>query len=236
MPSWRAAARPRLQVAHLLREVVGRVRGVRVERARGSHVAAGRAADAEVDPARRERLEDAELLGDLERAVVRQHHAGAADADPLGARGDRRHQDLGRAADDRRQAVVLAQPEARVAEAIAMLGERHRVTDRRVLAAAGERDRLVEHRKTQRHETRRPPGRPKGAAAPSGGSERRERGGTMTQPCGCVGSIQRTVSGFSTGSMSRLTAIASPSLRQSTHSSVSSLLALISWCGTHGGM
>jgi hypothetical protein len=120
------------------------VRGVGVERARRPHVAAGCAADAEVDPARRERLEDAELLGDLERAVVRQHHAGAADADALGARGDRRHQDLGRAADDRRQAVVLAQPEARVAEAIAMLGERHRVADRRVLAAAGERDRLVE--------------------------------------------------------------------------------------------
>ena len=186
-----------------------RMAGVRIEGARGAHVAARRAADAEVDAARRERLEDAELLGHLERAVVRQHDAGAADADRRRARGDRRHEDLGRAADDRRQAVVLAQPEARVAEPLAVLGERQRVADRRVFAAAGERHRLVEHREPQR---------------------------LHRQPCGCVGSIQRTVSGFSTGSMSRLTATASPSLRHSTHSSVSSRLALISWCGTQGGM
>ena len=47
-----------------------------------------------------------------------------------------------------------------------------------------------------------------------------------------IGSIQRTCSGFSTGSMSRLTTTASLSLRTSTHSSGSSGLALISWCGT----
>ena len=44
----------------------------------------------------------------------------------------------------------------------------------------------------------------------------------------CTGSIHSTVSGFSTGSMSRLIATASPSLRTSTHSSTSSRLALIS--------
>src|ERR1700730_2377643 len=51
----------------------------------------------------------------------------------------------------------------------------------------------------------------------------------------CTGSIHNTVSGFSTGSMSRLIATAWPSLRTSTHSSTSSRLALISWCGTYGG-
>ena len=50
-----------------------------------------------------------------------------------------------------------------------------------------------------------------------------------------IGSIQRTASGFSTGSMSRFTTTASLSLRTSTHSSVSSAEALISWCGTNGG-
>ena len=50
-----------------------------------------------------------------------------------------------------------------------------------------------------------------------------------------IGSIQGTDSGFSAGSMSRLIATASPSLRTSTHSSVWSALALISWCGTKGG-
>jgi hypothetical protein len=57
----------------------------------------------------------------------------------------------------------------------------------------------------------------------------------QTPPVGCVGSTQRTVSGRSAGSMSRLTATACPSLRHSTHSSTSCSLALISWCGTYGG-
>ena len=43
-----------------------------------------------------------------------------------------------------------------------------------------------------------------------------------------IGSTHNTVSGFSTGSMSRLIAIASPSLRTSTHSRIWSGLALIS--------
>ena len=50
--------------------------------------------------------------------------------------------------------------------------------------------------------------------------------------CGCVGSTQYTASGFSTGSMSMLMAIASLSERTSTHSSGSVSDALISWCGT----
>src|ERR1700730_4805522 len=54
----------------------------------------------------------------------------------------------------------------------------------------------------------------------------------FNQPCLWIGSIQRTSSGRSTGSMSRLTTTASLSLRTNTHSSVSSVDALISWCGT----
>src|SRR5258707_385629 len=52
------------------------------------------------------------------------------------------------------------------------------------------------------------------------------------QTCLWIGSTQRTSSGFSTGSMSRLTTTASLSLRTNTHSRVSSVDALISWCGT----
>ena len=58
------------------------------------------------------------------------------------------------------------------------------------------------------------------------------RGTTTYFGSGCTGSTHSTVSGFSTGSMSRLIATAWPSLRTSTHSSTSSRLALISWCGT----
>lgn len=50
----------------------------------------------------------------------------------------------------------------------------------------------------------------------------------QTPPPGWVGSIQSTFCGFSTGSMARLTATASPSLLHSTHSSGSVGLALIS--------
>ncbi len=138
--------RPCLQVAYLLGEVVGRGMRVRVQRACRAHVATRRATDAQIDAPRRQRFEHAELLGHLQRAVVRQHHAGAADADARGARRYSRHQDLGRRADDRRQAVVLADPEARVAEALAVLREIEGVADRRAFTAAGDRDRLIEDR------------------------------------------------------------------------------------------
>ena len=59
--------------------------------------------------------------------------------------------------------------------------------------------------------------------------------GSVEAQCLWIGSIQATPSGFSTGSMSRFTTTASLSLRTRTHSSVSSVEALISWCGTYGG-
>ena len=57
------------------------------------------------------------------------------------------------------------------------------------------------------------------------GDKRREKSGYFSR---WTGSTHSTVSGFSTGSMSRLMATASLSLRTSTHSNVSSVLALIS--------
>ena len=62
--------------------------------------------------------------------------------------------------------------------------------------------------------------------------ERRRPGSAEGQPSRWIGSTQRTCCGRSTASMSRLTTTASLSLRTSTHSSVSSDEALISWCGT----
>jgi hypothetical protein len=141
---------PGLQVADLLRKVLGGEHRIGVERLRGPHVAARRAADAEVDACRRQRFQDAELLGDLERRIVRQHDAGAADADAPGARRDRGHQDLGRAAHDGGQAVVFAEPEAVVAERFAVFGQAERVANRLVFTAAGDGDGLIEHGKFHR--------------------------------------------------------------------------------------
>ena len=90
-----------LQLDDVLRERVGAAR-VAAQRAHRQLVGARRAAEAEVDAAGVERLERAELLGDHERRVVRQHDAAGADADRLGAAGDVRDHDGGRRARDAR--------------------------------------------------------------------------------------------------------------------------------------
>ena len=48
-------------------------------------IAARRPAETEIDPAGKQRFQGAELLGDDERRVVRQHDAARADADRRGA-------------------------------------------------------------------------------------------------------------------------------------------------------
>ena len=77
-------------------EVVGeRLTAVALERVDGLEVGARRAADSEVDPVAVQAGEDAELLGHLERAVVREHHPAAADANTGGGVGSLGHEDLG---------------------------------------------------------------------------------------------------------------------------------------------
>jgi hypothetical protein len=61
-------------------ENAGRLAGVRIERICGQPVGSGRAADAEVDASRGDAFEYAELLGHLQRGIMRQHDAGAAHA------------------------------------------------------------------------------------------------------------------------------------------------------------
>jgi len=138
-------ARPGLQVQHLLRKLVGRMHRVGVQRRGGAHVAAWRAAHAEVDAPGRQRVQHAKLLGHLQRRVVRQHHAGAADAHARGARGNGGHQHLGRAAHDGGHAMVLADPESPVAQRFAMCGQVQRVAQGVAFLAAGAGDRLVKH-------------------------------------------------------------------------------------------
>ena len=169
----RRAGDPRPEVVHLLREVGGGVR-VRIERERGQAVRARRAPHAEVDPARRDRLEHAELLGDLEGRVVREHHAGAAYADARRGRRQRRQQDLRRGADDAVAPVVLRNPEPPVAQRVAVPGEGERLADRFVLAAAVRRGRLVEHRQGDLPHRRAPRARAaRRAPRPAGTASRR---------------------------------------------------------------
>ena len=141
----RLVVHPGDQVAHVGGKMLGPLVGQRVEREGGAPVRARRAAEPEVDAAGRQGVEHAEHLGHLERRVVRQHDAGAADADALGRGGDRGDQDLRRGADDGVVVVMLGHPEAVVAQRLAVLGERDRVADRLAVRTAGDGDRLVEH-------------------------------------------------------------------------------------------
>jgi len=93
-------------------------------------VATGGSPESEVDPAREERLEHAEVLRDLECGVVGQHHAAAPDADAGGGRPDLADQDLRARARDPAEGVVLRDPEALVA---------HRLTGDRELDRLAQR-------------------------------------------------------------------------------------------------
>ncbi len=106
-------------VEQLGREVLGaQALDGAAQRGGGHRVGARRAADAQVDPARVQRLQHRELLGDHQRRVVRQHDAAGADPDPLGRRGEVREQHAGGGRRDRGHAVVLGDPEPAVAQGV----------------------------------------------------------------------------------------------------------------------
>ena len=141
------------QLRQLLGEVVGRhLPPVALQREHRLPVGARRPADAEIDPVTVQPAEDAERLGHLERAVVRQHHAAAADADALGHRRDLGDQDLGRGAREHRHSVVLGDPVTRIPQRVGELCEVDAVPERLpARSALGDR-RLVEDAEPQRHQ------------------------------------------------------------------------------------
>ena len=118
------AAEVRHQLIELLGEVVGAERGgTAPQGARRPLVRAGRTPDTEVDAARVQRVERAELLGDDERLVVGQHHTARADADPLGDGRQVGDQHGRRGARDPRHPVVLRHPVAPEPEILDELDE-----------------------------------------------------------------------------------------------------------------
>ena len=115
------------------------------QRRRGETVATRSPADAQVDPARVEHLQHAEVLRHLERRIVGQHHAAGSDANPLGLGRQPGDQDLGRRTRERVGSVVFGHPVAMVAEFIAALGERHGVRDGVCRHLAAGNGRLIEN-------------------------------------------------------------------------------------------
>jgi hypothetical protein len=112
-----------------LGELFGKGVGAEIRRAaqrvRRGLVRARRAADAQVDPARMQRLQHPELLGDDQRRMVGQHHAAGAHAQRRRRLREMTDEYGRRRTGDAGHSVVLGDPQAVVAEAFHDRGEVH---------------------------------------------------------------------------------------------------------------
>src|SRR6185312_14957713 len=119
----RLAAQVPLQLEHVLREgVCGRRRAT--HRSHRVLVAAGSAPEPEVDAAGKHALEGAELLGNRQRRVIREHDAARAKTNGRGVRGDVADQDARGRGGNRRHVVMLRVPDAQVSALLGRLGQR----------------------------------------------------------------------------------------------------------------
>ncbi len=116
------------------------------QRVRGGAVGARRAAEPEIDPAGKQRLQHLEALGHHQRRMVRQHHAAGADPDTAGHRGDLPDHEVGRGARHRGEVVMLGQPVADIAQRVGMARQIDAVAQRRGRPGAGGDDGEVEDR------------------------------------------------------------------------------------------
>ncbi len=80
---------------------------------------------------------------------MREHDAGAAEADARRPRRDGRQKNLRRCADDRIVVVMFRDPETIVSEFFRVLREGQRLLDRGMMGPAGDGDGLVEDGKAQ---------------------------------------------------------------------------------------
>ena len=115
------------------------------QRVGGGAVGAGRAAEAEIDAAGKQRLQHLEALGHHQRRMVGQHHAAGADADVLRHRRDLPDHQVGRGARDRGEVVMLGEPVADIAKPIGMARQIDAVAQRRGGLGAGGDDGEVEN-------------------------------------------------------------------------------------------
>ncbi len=126
------------QVLDLARELLDteRARPMR-QSAGGDVVASGRAADPEIDPPRIEGFEHTELLGDFERAVMREHDAAGADAHGRGRGREPPGQNLGGGAGKSFRGMMFGDPITVIAPALASARELNRFGNRLRRGTAG---------------------------------------------------------------------------------------------------
>ncbi len=105
------------QFTELLWKIVGvSLAAVALQREGRRMIGARSAADAEIDAAGKQCAQDAEVLGNLKRAIVRQHNAAASDPHAVRNRTDRRDHDLRTGAGQHGAAVMLRHPVTRKSE------------------------------------------------------------------------------------------------------------------------
>ena len=136
------------QFLHISSEVLFGGGKIAAECARSRLVGARGAADAQIDPLGIERFERAELFGDDERRVIRQHDAAGADANRARSTGDVPDDDGRRGAGDPGHVVMFGEPVAVVAPALRVPRQVERVAERLRGGPAFDDGRKVEHRET----------------------------------------------------------------------------------------
>src|SRR6267143_1424501 len=123
--------RPRREIPHQLEDIFRKSVWVgnegSTQRVRSDGIGSRRAAKSEVNPAWEQRLQRAELLGDHERRVIREHNAASADADRCRPRRDMRDDDGRCRAGDSWHVVMLREPIAVNAETLGVAGVVERV-------------------------------------------------------------------------------------------------------------
>ena len=127
---------------------------------RGVLVRARGTADAQVDPARVQGFQGAELLRDHQRGVVGQHHAAGADPDRGGRRREVGDQHGRGGAGDGRHVVVLGHPEPAVSQFLGAPGQLGRVLQGLASGGPGRHRGQVQHgQRYISHIAANPPGR-----------------------------------------------------------------------------
>jgi hypothetical protein len=111
-----------LQLKNILREPF-RSSGICAHGPRRGLVAARCSAEAKIYAARMERCQRAELLGDAERRVIREHHPSSAKTDSICLRCNMRNQDTWRRGTNHRHVVMLGIPNSLVATGFGSLSE-----------------------------------------------------------------------------------------------------------------
>ena len=123
-----------------LREIIARLPEVAAKRTHGVTVAAGCAAQSQIDPSRIQSLQCSELFGNHQRRVIGQHDTAATDADGLSCRRHVANQHRRRGARETLDRMMFGKPETAVPPLFCVT--RARSTDRAIAFPAASPGRI----------------------------------------------------------------------------------------------